>query len=227
MVFKLRKVLLTLALLFIIGCVQAKDFDYGVKQVNNLNLKYNATMDTYPNNVQQIDAMLNDFRELKKLQLESGKQPLSYILDYRILNLEAEKLYMKGQKYGAAGTTKGGFGCKSSPLIIESASLRNMSALKGFESVNLLREFLRKYPEEAKSVALSEKNALFLNATFYQISKDAGKDSSIINNFCPQNETLVLYKKEIKAKTNLSEDFINNLTYDLAVPIWKKIRGIG
>ncbi|MBI3034685.1 hypothetical protein HYY71_00020 [Candidatus Woesearchaeota archaeon] len=225
------KITLALALLFIIGCAQAKDFGYGLKQLDNLNLKYDTTIETYPKDMQQIDAMLNEFAELKKLQLEAGQQPFTSLIDYRVLNLEAEKLYMQGQKYGAAGTTKYGFGCKLRPLITESVSLRNSSALKGFEAVGLLREFITKYPEEAKATKLSGKNALFLNATFYEISKDAARDSGKINRFCPANVTLEIYKqgflkKSFRERNNLSEEFVNKLSYEEAVKIWKKDSGI-
>lgn len=223
----MKKIILVIALLLIAGCMQEKDFGYGVKQINKLNSKYNTTMETYPKTIAQIDSMLHDLGELKKIQLKRGNEPFNYVIDYRLLNLEAEKLYISGQKYGGAGTTKDGFGCKSRPLIIESALLRNSSALKGFEAVDLLNEFASTYPEEAKLAGLSFKNALFLNATFYQVSNDARRDSSIINRFCQANETLVLYKKEIKSKTNLSKEFVDNLSYEEAVPIWKKIRGFG
>ena len=197
-----------------------------MKQITALNSKYNTTMETYPKNMKQIDAMLIDFIDLEKLQLETGQEPFKYIIDYIILNLEAEKLYIWGQKYGDAGTTKNGFGCKIKPLIIESVFFRNSSAQKGFESVVLLREFVEKYPKEANSVGFSYKNAIFLNATFYQIYTDANSDSHVINYFCPKNETLEIYQRQFKKETNLSEDFINNLTYEQAVPIWKEIVGI-
>ena len=224
--FKLNKIILALALLFIMGCVQAKDFSYGLKQLNEINSRYNTTIDTYPKNMQRIDAMLNEFRELKNQQTGTAQQPLINIINYRIINLEAEKLYIRGQEYGPAGSTKDGFGCKSRPLITESVSFRNMSALKGFEAVAVLREFILQYPEEAKAVSLSEKNALFLNATFYQIYLDAGQDSRIINYFCPLNVTLDLYKEEFRKTTNMTKDFIDNIDYEHAAPIWKKIRGI-
>ena len=226
MVIILKKKFLIFALIFIVGCVQTKDFNYGISQINALDTSYNTTIDTYPKNIKQIGLMLNDLMELKKLRLESGQESFNYIIDYKILNLKAEKLFIEGQKYGDAGTTKNGFGCKIRPLIIESASLRNKSALNGFEAVNLLREFVYKYPKEANSVELSFKNALFLNATFYQISKDAMMDSNIINYFCPQNVTLELYQQEFRKVTNLSRDFINNLSYQEAANIWKKENGI-
>lgn len=223
----MKKLFSIIALIFILGCAQAKNFDYGVRQVNSINSRYNTTMETYPKTMQKISLMLDDMEELKKLQLETGHEPFSYIVDYRILNLEAEKLYIESQKYGSAGTTKDGFGCKTRPLITESVSLRNMSALKGFEAAGLITEFVGKYPEEAKSAGLSFKNALFLNASFYEISKEAARDSRVINNFCPGNVTLELYQEEFRKKTNLSEEFINKIRYEEAVPIWKKIRGIG
>lgn len=223
----LKKILLAMILLLIAGCAQLKDFKYGIKQVNGVNSRYGTNMETYPNSIPKIDSMINDFQELKKTQLESGQEPFAYVIDYRILNLEAEKLFIEGQKYGSAGTTKGGFGCKTRPLILESAHLRNSSALKGFEAVELLREFIGRYPKEAALANLSLKNALFSNAAFYQISRDAGGDSSTINRFCPQNETFKLYKEEFRKKTNLSEESINSLSYEEAVKIWKGLRGFG
>ena len=106
------------------------------------------------------------------------------------------------------------------------AQLRNQSALKGFEAVSLLREFASKYPKESGIAGMSEKSALFLNATFYEISVNAQADSNIINDFCPANETLDLYKNEFKKETGLNKDYIDQLTYEQAVPIWKKNNGI-
>jgi len=222
----LKKILLLIGLLLIFGCAQAKDFSYGAKQISSLNAKYNTTIETYPKSISQIDSMIGEYKNLRQVQLESGQEPFNYAISYRILNLEAEKLYIQGQKYGSAGTTKDGFGCKSRPLIIESAGFRNMSALKGFEAVSLLNEFADKYPEEAKSIGLSPKNALFLNATFYPIWRDARSDSSIINHFCPINVTLELYQQEIRKKTNITEDIIQGMSYDEAAKLWKLIRGI-
>ena len=219
----MKKIFLMLALVFIAGCVQAKDFNYGVKQVNAVDSKYNTTMETYPKSINKIGFMLNDLNELKKIQLQTGQEAFNYVVDYQMLNLEAEKFYMQSQKYGDAGTTKKGFGCKIRPLILESASLRSNSAMKGFQAVNLLMEFVNKYPKDANSIGLSNKNALFLNATFYKISEEARIDSNIINHFCPKNESLESYQRQFRKETNLSEDFIKNLTYEQAVPIWKRL----
>lgn len=226
MVVILKIAYLVIALVFIAGCAQANDFAYGMKKVNDVNLKYNTTMETYPKNIEQINFMLNDFAELKKLQLDSGQEQLNYVIDYRILNLEAEKLYIEGQRHGAAGTTRDGFGCKSRPIILESARLRNKSASKGFESVDLVREFAGRHPKESGLAGLSSKNALFLNATFYGIAQEANRDVRIINYFCPENVTLEIYQQDFRKRTNLSEDFIKNLDYDGAVKIWKNLRGI-
>lgn len=227
----MKRIFLLIVLVVILGCVQPKNFGYGLKQVNSLNSKYNVTMETYPKTMQKINLMLNDFGELKKLRLETGQEPFGYLVDYRILNLEAEKLYIESQKYGGAGTTKDGFGCKSKPLITESVALRNMSALKGFEAAGLITEFVGKYPEEAESAGFSLKNALFLNASFYEISKEAARDSRVINNFCPQNVTLDIYKQNFRKpsfreKYNLSDEYISNMGYEEAVNFWKKSIGL-
>lgn len=215
-----------LIVLFIAGCAASKNFSYGVGQIGLLDSKYNTSIEKYPKSINEINQLINELSRLKNLKLASSQDQLDYVIEYRILNLEAEKLYIQSQKHGSLGTTKNGFGCKSRPLITESVELRNLSSLKGFEAVSLLREFISTYPNEASLAGLSEKNALFLNATFYQISKDAKRDSSIINHFCPANLTLDLYRAEIRKTTALSEEDINNLTYDKAVTIWKKNKGI-
>ena len=166
--------------------------------------------------------MRDELLTIKRLDLDSGKEQFIYLVNYRILNLQAERDFIESQKYGAAGTTVYGFGCKIRPLIIESASLRNSSALKGFGAVDLLREFINKFPQEAGSAGLSGKDALFLNATFYKISQSAESDSSIINHFCPKNVTLESYQKEFEREKDLSNEEISKLSYEQAVSIWKK-----
>ncbi|MBI4451847.1 hypothetical protein HY637_00320 [Candidatus Woesearchaeota archaeon] len=214
-----------LAIFLLAGCAQKRDFSFGLAHISQLNSKYNTSMSTYPNNTEQIKLMLSEFSELKGLRLDTGQEPFGYLVKYRMLNLEAEELLIKGNKYGDFGTTKFGFGCKQSPIVIESAQLRNRSAMVGFEAVSLLREFISKYPEEAKSAGLSEKDALFLNATFYLAYSEAKKDSSTISRLCQKSRVLELYQEEFRKKTDYSEDYINNLNYETATAIWKKLRG--
>ncbi|MBI2657528.1 hypothetical protein HYX08_02425 [Candidatus Woesearchaeota archaeon] len=222
----MKKTFLLILLVFIFGCAQANDFNYGLKQISSLNSKYNTTIETYPKTLDGISQMASEYDGLRKMQLESGQEPFNYLIDYRLLNLEAEKLFMQGQKYGNSGTTKYGFGCKIRPLIIESAELRNKSSNKGFEAVNILNDFVKKYPEESKTAGLAAKNALFLNASFYQVFRDARRDSSIINNFCPANVTLELYREEFRKSTNFTQDILDKLTYEEAAQIWKISRGL-
>lgn len=211
-------------MILLAGCAQ-QDFEYGLAKLNEVNSRYDTTMESYPKSAAQIDLMMKDMDNLKNLQLQDGQKSFDYIVRYRILNLEAEKLFIESQEYGSYDLANTGFGCKPRPLIIESVALRNQSAQKGFEAVSLLREFIDEHHEDAKTAGLSNKNALFLNASFYEISRIARSDSSIINRFCPKNVTLELYKEEFKKRTNLSEEYINNLDYEAAVKIWKKIKG--
>lgn len=222
----MKKMFFLVLAALMVGCMQQKDFSYGANQVSMLNSRYNVTMETYPPTIQQISSMLNELSELRSLKLNSGQEPFDYLVDYKMLNLEAERFYIQGQKYDSSGTTKGGFGCKQRPLITESVFFRNLSALKGFEAVDLLDKLVSKYPEEAKSVGLSGKNSKFLNATFYQIQREAKSDSGVINNFCPESRVLELYKEEFRKKGSYSEDYINSLDYETAVKIWKQGRGI-
>ena len=70
------------------------------------------------------------------------------------------------------------------------------------------------------------KNVLFSNETFYAIYSDVQQDSNVINYFCPENVTLGIYRQQLARYTNLSEGYINNLTYDEAVKIWKELEEI-
>lgn len=221
----MKKIFFLVLVALLAGCAQ-QGFEYGLAKLNEVNSRYNTTMETSPKSAAQIGLMMDDLGNLKNLQLQNGQKSFDYVVRYRILNLEAEKLFIESQKYGFNDLAKTGFGCKPRPLIIESVALRNQSAQKGFEAVSLLREFIDGHPEDAKTAGLSNKNALFLNASFYEISRIARGDSSIINRFCPQNVTLELYREEFKKRTNITEDIINNMAYEEAVEIWKISRGI-
>ncbi len=222
----LKRAILTILLVILVACVPQKDFMYGLKQLNAINSKYNTTMETYPKSTQGINSMINDLAGIKGLQLESGQESFDYLIAYRLIDLEAEKLLIESQKDGIGDISKTGFACKPRPLIIESVALRNKSAQKGFEAVSLLREFIDKYPENAKAAGLSYKNALFLNASFYEIARIARSNSNIINGLCPKNITLELYQEEFRKKTNFSEEYIKNLKYEEAAEIWKNLRGL-
>lgn len=223
----MKKIFLIIMLLFISSCSATRDFSYGLKQIEDANSKYNTTMETYPNDIKSIDLMTNDLNGLKNIKLGKDQEQFNFIINYRLLNLESERSYIiDASKYGNLGTTKNGFGCSLRPIVIESVALRNISALKGFEAVNILKDFIGKYPEEAKSANLSLKNVLFSNATFYAIYSDMQQDNNVINYFCPENVTLGIYRQQLAKYTNLSEGYINNLTYDEALKIWRELEGI-
>ena len=213
-------------LLFVVGCSKPMDFNYALGRINEVNGKYGTDLQSYPAEANKIDSLVDELSGLKKEKLSGGQEAFDVLVDYRILNLEAEKLYLESQKYGNAGGTKNGFGCKRRPLILESASLRNMSSLKGFEAAKKLSTLVKDYPKEAAIANLSSKNVLFFNATFYDIANEAESDSNIINSFCPENITLDLYKDEFRRNKNLSEGYISKLSYQQAASEWKHERGI-
>ena len=219
-----------ITLLFIIGCSplnNAKDFSYGLRQISMIDSKYNSTMGKYPGSLAQIDAMIKDYVDLKGIHLDKEQEQFSYVVEYKTLSLQSERLRILGDKYANSGSTKEGFACKLRPLIVESAMLRNQSAHKGYGATRVMNEFIDKYKNYAESAGLFARDVLFLNATYYQFAKDAKKDSGIINNFCPWNVTLGFYREEFGKETNLSKEFIKNVGYDDAVVIWKKLKGIG
>lgn len=222
----MKKILLLVLLALLAGCAGTKDFSYGLGQMNAVNSKYNITYDSYPADVNQINMIIGSYKELKSLKLDEDYNVFNEFIEYQTLNLEAEKQFVNSLKYGDAGTTKKGFGCKMRPLIIETVKFKNESALKGFEAVSRLKDFVDRYPEKAALISLSQKNVIFLNATYYELSKDANTDSSVINSFCPENVTLEIYKEGFKRTENLSDEYINGLDYGQAVKLWKQINKI-
>lgn len=225
----MKKVSLVISLIFVVlasGCAQTKDFSYGLEQMNDINSKYNATFNSYPGDVDKIDLIVNSYKELKKLKLDNDREAFNLFLDYQILNFRSNRDFVNSLKYGDVGTTRGGFVCKSRPIIIETVGFKNASAIRGFEAVGNLKNFIDNYPEKAKLLNLSRKNVIFLNATYYELSKDANSDSDTINEFCPENLALEKYREWFMKNTNLSDDYINKMDYNTAVSIWKKEVGV-
>ena len=221
------KVVFIAALFVLAGCSLSKDFDYGLVQIKGVDSKYGTNISNYPEDIVKIDSLANDLKMMKEIRLDRDMDQFSQIIDYRLLVLEAGRYFINHSlNYGNSGTTEDGFGCKQRPLVVESSALRNNSAQKGFEAVSLLRNFVEKFPEEAAQAGVSYKESLFMNATFYEMARKARSDSIIINRFCPQNVTLELYREEFRKSGSFGEEYINNLTYDEAVIIWKESRGI-
>ena len=219
---KILLIILSMLLLLAAGCTQKKDFSYGVSQMEAINSKYNITFDSYPADVSQLDAISSSYNELKNIKLAKDQAAFNELIDYHLLSIEAEKDFVRSLKYGDVGTTKNGFVCKSRPIIIETVGFKNASAIKGFDAVSKLKNFIDNYPENANSLNLSQKNVVFMNATYYELSKDANSDSDTVNGFCPENLTLEVYKAWFRKNTNLSDEYISNLNYNQAVSIWKK-----
>jgi len=222
----LKKILLVVLLALLAGCAKAKDFSYGLSQMDAINLKYGITPNSYPADVNQIDAIMASYRGLKELKLDMDQEAFNELVDYKLLAFWSDEQFVKSLKYGDSGTTKNGFGCKMRPLIIETVKFKNESALKGFESVSKLKNFVDKYPQHSKLANLSQKDVMFLNASFYELSKDAKRDSGTINYFCPENVTLEIYQQGFRKIENLSDEYISSLTYEQAVKLWKQTNGI-
>ena len=182
--------LLVMALL-LLGCAQPDTmaFKDGVKKLEQLDKKYNSSIKTPPASAAEIDelkAQLVGFKAANKLS-----KPLNGLVDFRIIFLEAEKLNAEGWQWGKGSTTDYGFGCKGYNRIKESARLRNASAQKGYEAVDMLEKFIEEFPKESGSAGISQKDVLVLNAIYFQIGEKAEKDARIIEGFCGKknNET--------------------------------------
>lgn len=177
------------AILLVYGCANngVISFNEGMKKLNQFDEMYNATVKSPPPTQDQTTQLIGQLVGFKAGNRLSN--PLSRLIDFRITFLEAEKLNAEGWQWGKASTTKYGFGCKGYERIRESAKLRNASAQKGFEAVGLLEKFVEEFPKESKSLNFTKKDALALNAMYFQEEEKAQKDARVIENFCNKNET--------------------------------------
>ena len=175
----------------------SKDFDYALKQMNNQDKVYGTSPFNTPAGLVNITTLQTNLNNLKTLELESGSEPFNLLMDFRIQELEANKFFMGDfLKYGSRGSTKKGFGCKGRPYVVNSTLLRNISALEGFKSVDIMFDMANRFPEESKKANITILNAVLLNKTYETVFNEARRDRKIIDNFCPQERVDELLRQE-------------------------------
>ena len=175
-------------LVIIYGCISPIDasFKKGVKRINEIDDNFDAGMKTIPDSVEQIDGLIVQLVGFRVAN-EDTTQSLEYLLDFRIKSLEAELLHTEGWQWGRGSTTDWGFGCrKGSARVLNSSKIRNSSAYKGYESLEALQLLVDEFPNEAKSVNLTQIDVIFLNAAYKQVEDKAIRDSKIIRGFCKE-----------------------------------------
>ncbi len=181
----MRKIIFgILCISLLIGCTnEITTFDQGVSEIHKANQKYNIDIKSMPASIGSAVLMRND---LKLIEQRSKNSPESFklLLSYLKRSLEANILNLKAWEHGEIASTRDGFGCKSLPIIINSSILRNASAQIGYEAVDILQEFVEKYPQEAEAVNLSQRDVVFSNFFYAEVEKEASRDRKIIVHFC-------------------------------------------
>ena len=187
----LNKLILPIALFLLViiyGCANQVDagFNEGVKKINGFDKQFGATMKAPPNSTEGVNGLLAQLVGFRAANADMDKS-LVNLLDFRIKSLEAERLHIEGWQWGKGSTTDYGFGCnKGSARILNSSGIRNASAQKGYEAVEALQLFIDSYPKQAKSLNLTQKDVLFLNAAYQQVEEKANKDARLISNLCKE-----------------------------------------
>ena len=186
---------MTLIFVVLYGCTPQNEFDKGVEKLKELDEQYGSSLKSPPETTIQIDNLIAQIIGFRVLN-ENLPQSLESLLDFKIKFLEAEKLSAEGWQWGRASTTEFGFGCKKGyARISESARIRNLSANTGFEAVALLQSFVDNFPEESKSLNLTQKDSLFLNAMYFQVKEKALRDAGFIESACGNKEYNKTYVK--------------------------------
>lgn len=171
------------------GCASSSEltFEKGVEKIEEIDKKYNTTIKSPPDSIPEIQSLIAQLVGFEAVN--DIPESLSYLLDFRIKFLEAEMLNAQGWQWGRGSTTEWGFGCKKGyERITNSSKLRNASSLKGYEAIDVLKEFIDKFPDEAKSLNLGQKDVLVLNAEYFQIEEKAVKDARVVWKMCIANK---------------------------------------
>lgn len=181
---KLNHVLVLVVLMLFVGCVmEIFSFEQGISEMKEINEKHGIDFKGMPAVMGNAVLLRNDLKELQGRSL-NAPESFKLFLDYKIKSLEANIIHIEGWKNDRKSTTKYGFGCKSTQIVINSSKLRNFSAQKGYESLEVLKEFIDKYPEEAESISITQKDVLFSNAYYYEVEAEASRDRKIIESLC-------------------------------------------
>jgi hypothetical protein len=176
--------LVVVVLLLLGGCtLHIVSFETGIGEMQRIDKKYGVDIRSMPATMGDAVLMRKDLLELRG---RSATAPESFklFLDYRIKSLESNIVSLEAWKHGNKATTRNGFGCKSLPIVLNSSVLRNFSAQKGYDAIKALQEFVDKYPEEALSINITQRDVVFSNLFYYKVEKEAARDRRVIEYFC-------------------------------------------
>jgi hypothetical protein len=222
----MKKILFFVLLVMVAGCTPVQDFSSGAEKILEIHDNNNSSLTKYSEDKNAVDGIYKEMELLDELELQQDQAAFELLLDYQLNFLEAESIFLESQKHGELASTSNGFSCKPRVLIIDSALMRNEASFMAEKAITSLKALLENYPEQAAAVNLSESDLSDLSIVFDAIKRSAQEDVSTIDKFCPIERSLELYKEEIvKKRKDLSEDYINNLTYAEAAEIWKEIKG--
>ena len=183
--------MLIVVLSFVVyGCASSGTitFDRGVERINEIDEKFGSNVKTPPATVKAIDQLITQITGFAALN-EDMPNSLKLLIDFRIKFLGAEKLHAEGWQWGRASTTEFGFGCRRGlERITNSSILRIAAANKGYEAIGILQEFVDEFPNEAKSINLTQKDVVFLNAAYLPIQEKAERDAAIVKSGCKKDK---------------------------------------
>ena len=181
---KTNHILALSILLLIVGCTTGiTSFKSGINKMDKINKKYSIDFKSMPNTIENAVLMRNDLKQITGMSV-NVPESFTLFLDYRIKSLEGNIIHLEAWKHGMKASTRDGFGCKSLPIIVNSSILRNASAQRGYEAIEVLQEFVDKYPEEALSINITQRDIVFSNFYYYEIEREAKRDRGIIEHFC-------------------------------------------
>lgn len=173
--------------LLIAGCVITYTFESGIAELDTINDKYKVDHRSMPASIENAVLMRNDLKDFKENN-NNLPESLDIFLNYRLKALESNIINLKAWEEGNRASTREGFGCKAIQVVVNSSILRNISAQRGYEAVEILQEFIDKYPDEALSINITQRDVVFTNFFYKEVENEARRDRKIIEYFCIKDE---------------------------------------
>lgn len=181
---KANHILILFILMLMVGCdLGITSFESGIIEMKKINEKYGVDFKTLPATIEDSVFMRKDLKEIERVSF-NPPESFQTFFDYRMKSLEANIIHLEAWKEGMKASTRDGFGCKLLPIVVNSSILRNASAQRGYKAIEILQEFVDKYPDEASSINITQRDVVFSNAYYYEVENEAGRDRRAINHFC-------------------------------------------
>ena len=196
----MKKLLLLLALVFIIGCQE--EFEATFNKFEKISSKYDTSFFTERLNgseveLSKIQPLINEIEDVKVDENVSIR-----FKEARINMLKSQLYWQLAMDIGLVGRADDGFRCSEKPFLDKAGDYYNKTYYYGLSAYNELDLLLRDFPEYWDTIGIRENRTFFYDSPIFWAGERARHNRE-------------LYVKICSGKLNLSEVPVMNSSKDL------------